>query len=146
GNASVNDTGGGENVKIQVKAGKAINLVAGPKDFDALGRLGIAAGVLTAPAKGSTSTTSKQAGVTPTYGLGLTGGVGGPLDISSKTGANMARTNLLAVLSSIQSAYQTTNKPPTPPPAPGNNSGTASTYQTALLGDYNLALSLLGSG
>ena len=28
-------------------------LVAGPKDFDALARLGIAAGVLTAPAKGS---------------------------------------------------------------------------------------------
>jgi len=103
--------------------------------------------VLTAPAKSSTSITStKQPGVTPTYGLGLTGGVGGPLDISSKTGANMARTNLLAVLSSIQSAYQTTNAPPAPPAALGNNSGQVSTYQTAQLGDYNLALSLLGSG
>jgi hypothetical protein len=57
----------------------------------------------------------------------------------------MARTNLLAVLSSIQSAYQTTNKPPAPPAALGNNSGTASAYQTGLLGNYNLALSLLGS-
>jgi hypothetical protein len=144
GKASVNYTGGGESLKIHINAGKTINLVAGPKDSDALARLGIAAGVLTAPAKGSTSTTSKQAGVTPTYGLGLTGGVGGPLDISSKTGANMARTNLLAVLSCIQSAYQTTNAPPAAPAAPGNNSGAASAYQTGLLGNYNLALALFG--
>ena len=69
GKASVNYSGGGENLKIQVNAGKTISLVAGPKDFDALSRLGITAGVLTAPAKGSTSTTSttKQAGVTPTW-------------------------------------------------------------------------------
>ncbi|HKU64028.1 MAG TPA: hypothetical protein VJQ06_03145 [Rhizomicrobium sp.] len=145
GKASVNYTGGGSNLKIHINAGKTINLVAGPKDFDALARLGIAAGVLTAPAKGSTGTTSTQPGVTPTYGLGLTGGVGGPLDISSKTGANMARTNLLAVLSSIQSTYQTTNAPPAPPAAPGNNSGKVSAYQTSQLGDYNLALSMLSS-
>ncbi|HKX64808.1 MAG TPA: hypothetical protein VJM78_05820 [Rhizomicrobium sp.] len=145
GKAKVNYTGGGSNLKIQVNPGKTINLVAGPKDFDALARLGIAAGVLTAPAKGSTSTTSPQTGVTPTYGLGLTGGIGGVMDISSRTGANMARTNLLAVLSSIQSTYQTTNAPPAPPAAPGNHSGTATTYQTTQLGDYNLALSLLGS-
>jgi hypothetical protein len=145
GKASINYTGGAENLKIHINAGKTVNLVAGPKDFDALARLGIAAGVLTAPATGSASTTSAiQPGVTPTYGLGLTGGVGGPLDISSKTGANMARTNLLAVLSSIQSAYQKTNAPPAPSAAVGNNSGTASAYQTNLLGNYNLALSLLG--
>ncbi len=144
GKASVNYTGGAENLKIQINAGNTVNLVAGPKDFDALARLGIAAGVLTAPAKGSTASATTQPGVTPTFGLGLTGGVGGPLDISSRTGANFARTNLLAVLSSIQSAYQTTNAPPAPPPQPGNNHGTVSAYQTALLGNYNLALSLLG--
>jgi hypothetical protein len=145
GKASINYTGGAENLKIHINAGKTVNLVAGPKDFDALARLGIAAGVLTAPATGSASTTStNQAGITPTFGLGLTGGVGGPLNISSKTGANMARTNLLAVLSSIQSTYQTTNAPPAAPAALGNTSGTASAYQTNLLGNYNLALALLG--
>ncbi|HWY65257.1 MAG TPA: hypothetical protein VNX61_08580, partial [Rhizomicrobium sp.] len=89
GKASVNYTGAGENLKIQVNAGKTINLVAGPGDFDALSRLGLAAGVLTAPASGSasTSSTSTQSGVTPTYGLGLTGGVTGPLDISTQMGA-----------------------------------------------------------
>jgi hypothetical protein len=101
--------------------------------------------VLTAPCQGQhQAQRPHKAGVTPTYGLGLTGGVGGPLDISSKTGANFARSNLLTVLSSIQSAYQTTNAPPPPPAAPGNNSGTVSAYQTGLLGNYNLALALLG--
>jgi hypothetical protein len=145
GKAKVNYTGGGSNLKIQVNAGKTINLIAGPKSFDALARLGISAGVLTAPAKGATGAAATQRGVTPTYGLGLTGGIGGPLDISSRTGANMARTNLLTVLSNIQSAYQTTNKPPAPPAALGNNSGKASAYQTEQLGGLNLALSMLGS-
>lgn len=145
GKASVNYLGGGSNLKIKVNAGKTVNLIAGPKEFDALSRLGISAGVLTAPAKGATGTTAPQKGVTPTYGLGLTGGIGGVMDISSRTGANMARTNLLAALSSIQSTYQTTNAPPAPPPALGNNSGTVSAYQTSQLGDYNLALSMLGS-
>jgi hypothetical protein len=144
GKASVNYSGGGENLKINIKAGNTINLVAGPKDFDALSRLGIAAGVLTAPAKGSASTTSTQAGVTPTFGLGLTNGATGPLNISSKFGADMARSTLLQVLSSLQSTYQTTNKPPAPPAAPGNNTGKASAYQTSQLGSYNLALALLG--
>ena len=144
GKASVNYTGGGETLKLQVNAGNTINLKAGTKDFDALSRLGIPAGVLTAPAKGATATTTTQNGVTPTYGLGLTGGVGGPLDVSSKTGADMARSNLLQVLSSLQSTYQTTNKPPAGPAPVGNNTGTASAYQTAQLGNYNLALALLG--
>ncbi len=145
GKASVNYSGSGENLKIQVNAGKTINLVAGPKDFDALSRLGIAAGVLTAPAKGSTSTTStKQAGVTPTFGLGLTGGITGPLDISTKTGADMARSTLLQVLSAIQKTYQTTNAPPAAAAAVGNTSAKASSYQTALVGNYNLALALMG--
>jgi hypothetical protein len=148
GKASVNYTGGSENLKIQVNAGKTINLVAGPKDFDALSRLGIGAGVLTAPAKGTATTTSttKQAGVTPTFGLGLTGGATGPLDISTKMGADMARSTLLQVLSSIQSTYQKTNAPPVINTTVGNTSGKASSYQTALVGNYNLAMALMGGG
>ncbi len=149
GKASVNYTGGGENLKIQVNAGRTIDLVAGPDDFDALSRLGLAAGVLTAPAKGSASTTSStsstQKGVTPTYGLGLTGNVTGPLNISTKMGADMARSTLLQVLSNIQSTYQTTNKPPPAPSAPGNHSGGVNTATTAQLANYNLALSLMNT-
>jgi hypothetical protein len=109
--------------------------------------LGIAAGVLTAPATGSASTTSTttQAGVTPTFGLGLTGGVTGPLDISTKTGADMARSTLLQVLSSIQSTYQTTNAPPPASPTPGNNNGSVNASTTAQLANYGLALSLMNT-
>jgi hypothetical protein len=147
GKASVNYSGSGETLKINVNAGNTINLKAGPQNFDALSRLGIAAGVLTAPAKGSASTTSTatQAGVKPTFGLGLTGGATGPLDISTKTGADMARSTLLQVLSSIQSTYQTANKPPPGPTTPGNTHGTASTTATAQLANYSLALSLMNT-
>ena len=151
GKASVNYTGSGENLKIQVNAGKTINLAAGPADFDALARLGLTPGVLTAAAGGSASTgssatkTNTQAGVTPTYGLGLTGGVTGPLDISTKMGADMARSTLLQVLSNIQNTYQTTNAPPPAPATPGNHSGTANAATTAQLANYNLALSLMNN-
>jgi len=150
GKASVNYTGGGENMKIQVNAGHTINLVAGPSDFDALARLGITAGVLTAPAvdsKGNPlpATEDSKSKVMPTYGLGLTGGATGPLDISTRTGANMARTTLLAVLSSIQSTYQTTNAPPPASARPGNTGGTVSAATLSQLSNYNLALGLMNT-
>jgi len=146
GKASVNYTGGGENLKIHVNAGKTIDLVAGPGDFDALSRLGITAGVLTAPASGSASTTSTttQKGVTPTYGLGLKG-ITGPLDISTKMGADLARSTLLQVLSNIQSTYQTTNAPPPPAAMPGHHGGSANATTTSQLANYNLALSLMNT-
>lgn len=150
GKASVNYTGAGENMKIQVNAGNTINLVAGPDGFDALARLGITAGVLTAPSKSggasvTSTTTNSSSKVTPTYGLGLTGGITGPLDISTKTGADMARSTLLTVLSNIQSTYQTTNAPPPGPKQPGNTSGTANAAATAQLANYNLALGLMNA-
>jgi hypothetical protein len=140
GKASVNYTGSAENLKIQINAGYTVNLQAGPGDFDALSRLGIASGVLTAPSKdGKTTTTA--ANVTPTYGLGFSG----TLDISTKTGADLARSQLLGVLSALQSTYQTTNNPPsTTTTAVGNTSGKATNYQTSQLANYSLALSLLG--
>ncbi len=149
GKAAVNYTGSGENMTLTVNAGQTINLVAGPTDFDALARLGLPAGVLTAPATGSTSTTSTTssggAKITPTYGLGLTGGITGPLDISTKTGADMARSTLLTVLSNVQSTYQTTNTPPPSAARPGNTSGTANAATTAQLSNYSLALSLMNT-
>jgi hypothetical protein len=140
GKAKTNYTGGASNLKLTVNPGNTITLIAGPKDFDALGRLGIAAGVLTAPAKDGKTAATTDSGITPTYGLGFSG----TLDISTRTGANMARSQLLGVLSALQSTYQTTNKPEAINTQVGNTSGKASAYQTAQLGQYNLAMSLLG--
>ena len=144
GKASINYTGGAENLKLQVNAGYTINLVAGSGDFDALSRLGIPAGVLTAPStnSSSTNTTTTSSAITPTYGLGFSG----TLDISTKMGADLARSQLLTVLSSIQSTYQTTNTPkPTSTTHTGNTSGTASAYQASQLASYNLALGLMNT-
>jgi hypothetical protein len=149
GNAAVNYTGNSENLKITVNAGQTINLISGPSDFDALSRLGIASGVLSAPATSSTSTSSTSTtstnGTTPTYGLGLTGGIAGSMDISTKTGADLTRSQLLSVLSNIQQAYQTTNTPPQTATTPGNTTAAASPSSTAQLASYSAALSLLGN-
>ncbi|HEX4270642.1 MAG TPA: hypothetical protein VHZ32_04615, partial [Rhizomicrobium sp.] len=151
GTAAVNYTGSSENLKITVNAGNTINLEPGPTDFDALSRLGIASGVLSAPATGSTasttSTSSTGTSVTPTYGLGLTATALGPLDISTTTGADLTRSTLLSVLANIQNIYQTTNTPAASTTAanPGNTTGTASADTTAQLANYGLALSLLGT-
>lgn len=134
GKASVNYLGGSANLKLKVNAGASIELVSGQKDLDALSRLGIPAGVLTAPKDGETADTNAS-----TFGLGLNG----TLDISTKTGANLARANLLTVLSSLQSTYQKTNAPAALPTI-GNTSGKASAYDTAQIGRYNMALGLLG--
>jgi hypothetical protein len=142
GKASINYTGGAENLKLQVNAGYTINLVPGQGDFDALSRLGIPAGVLAAPAKNGTGSDAKSSDITPTYGLGFSG----TLDISTKMGADLARSQLLTVLSSIQSTYQTTNAPkPSNTGHAGNTSGTASAYQTSQLASYNVALGLMNS-
>jgi len=159
GKAAVNYTGSNQDMTITINPGNTINLIAGPTDFNALSRLGIAAGVLSAPAKGSTSTSSATASTTttssssssstkPTYGIGLTTNSAlGPLNISSKTGADLARSTLLSVMSNIQQTYQTTNAPPpsSTSATTGNTTGTASAATTAQLASYNMALSLLGT-
>ena len=147
GKASANYTGSAEGLKITVNAGNTIDLISGPADSDALARLGISAGVLTAPATGSkstssTATTNTNSKTPQTYGLGLTASA---LDISTKTGADLARSQLLTVLSNIQSAYQKSNAPPPPTSTPGNTNGSASASTTAQLANYNLALSLLNT-
>ena len=135
GKASVNYLGGAANLKLKVNPGTTIELVSGPKDFDALGRLGIPAGILTAPKTGAKAEDTD----TTTFGLGFSG----TLDISSRSGANLARSQLLSVLSSLQSTYQKTNAPPAMPIV-GNNSGKASPYEAALVSKYTNALGLLG--
>ena len=68
------------------------------------------------------------------------------MDISTKTGADLARSQLLSVLSNIQNIYQTSNTPPATPTTPSATPrGTASATTTAQLASYSLALSLLGT-
>ena len=148
GAASVNYTGGGANLKIAVNAGVTLSLVAGPKGFDALSRLGIPAGTLTAAAvKGQTtlSTSTGNSNLTtaqPAFGLGL----GNSFDLSTKVGADVARGQLLGVLSAIQTAYQKTNTPPAPPAGPGIQNGTVSPYLQQQTASYSFALSMLTGG
>ena len=145
GAASVNYTGGAAGLKIAVNAGVTLSLLNGPKGFDALGRLGLPAGTLTAPAVKGQTTLSNSTGnsnltaAQPAYGLGL----GTSFNLSTKVGADIARGQLLGVLSSIQKAYQTTNKPPAPATV-GNQSGTVSPYLQQQAAGYSLALGFLG--
>jgi hypothetical protein len=146
GKATTNYSGNTEGLKLTVNAGQTISLVSGPSDFDALSRLGIAVGVLSAPASGNAgTTTSSSQSTTPTFGLGLTGGFAGTLDVSTKTGADLARSQLLTVLSNIQKAYQTSNTPPSTNTTRGNTTAAAPASASAQLAGYSLALSLLGT-
>jgi hypothetical protein len=146
GAASVNYTGGAAGLKIAVNAGVTLSLVNGPKGFDALARLGLPSGTLTAPAVKGQATLSSSTGnsnltaAQPAYGLGL----GSSFDLSTKVGADVARGQLLGVLSSIQKAYQTTNTPPAPPAGPGIQNGTVSPYLQNQTASYSLALGMLG--
>jgi hypothetical protein len=143
GKAAVAFKNNAEGISITANAGETFTLASGPAGFDALSRLGLSPGTLTAPSANSsatTTTTSSSSTTTQSFGLGL----GDDFDLTNQTGADLARSQLLGVLSKIQSAYQTTNAPAAPTATVGNTSGTASAYTTAQLGNYNLALSLLG--
>ncbi|MBL6939856.1 MAG: hypothetical protein ISS15_11665 [Alphaproteobacteria bacterium] len=147
GAASVNYTGAGSSLKIAVNPGVTLSLLAGPAGFNALARLGLPAGTLTAPAVAGQTTLSTSTGnsitnqALPAYGLGLTGS----FDLSTKTGADLARSQLLGVLSSIQTAYQKTNSPTQPAATVGNTSGTVSPYLQQQSASYSLALNMLSA-
>jgi hypothetical protein len=141
GKAAVSFQNNAEGISITANAGQSFTLKAGPTGFDALSRLGIASGTLTAPAaNGSSTPAATSSTTTQSFGLGL----GTSFDLTNTTGANLARSQLLGVLSKIQSAYQTTNTPTAPTTTTGNTTGTASATTTAQLASYSLALSLLG--
>jgi hypothetical protein len=144
GKASVTFANNGEALQIKMNPGVTASLVSGPADSDALARLGIAAGTLTSPAaKGSTtSTTSTTSSAAQVFGLGLTG----DLDITSATDAGAAKATLLNVLSSIRTAYRTSNTPAsaTTSTTSSSSSGTVPAYLTAQVASYNTALAILG--
>jgi outer membrane lipopolysaccharide assembly protein LptE/RlpB len=144
GKASVSFASGGEGLEIAVNSGVSATLISGPANSDALGRLGIAPGVITkAAAKGSTTAAATTpSATTQTFGLGLTNN----LDLTNTTDAGAARAELINVLSSIRNIYQTTNTPAaSTSTTASSSSGTVPSYLTSQLSSYNLALSMLSS-
>ena len=146
---------GGQALEITAAAGQTINLIAGPTDSDALGRLGITPGVITAAAKKTSSSTvtgtsfgvnalnasssANSSNANPVYGLGLNSN----LDLLSKGDASVAKVSLQNVMNSITNAYQKSNAAPTkgctiPPSAQSN--APAPAYLTAQIANYSLAL------
>ena len=108
GKASVNYGASGESLKIAVNAGVTAKLVAGPADFDALARLGIAAGTLSNDIFEQQLVLVEFAPRPPQPSGSASAS---NMDISTATDAGAARAQLLTVLSAIQNVYQTTNTP-----------------------------------
>ena len=127
---------GGQALEITASAGQTINMIAGPADTNALGRLGITAGVITASAKktsastatgtsfganlgaSSSSSSSSSSTAKPVVGLGLDT----QIDLLSSGDANVAKVSLQNVMTAITNAYQKINTPA---------SSSSSTTQTA---------------
>ena len=149
---------GGQALEITASAGQTINLIAGPTDSDALGRLGITPGVITAAAKktssttttgtsfgvnaSSTSSSSTSSNANPVYGLGLNT----QIDLLSKGDASVAKVSLQNVMTAITNAYQKSNAAPTSgstvPPSSQSNAP-APAYLAAQVANYSLALQTL---
>jgi hypothetical protein len=139
---------GGQGLKISVNPGVQVQLLAGPKDFDALAGLGLkpqllvndvstnppAKGSSTSAASGNTTASNATAATGPqTIGLGLNVG----LDVLNKTTAAHAHVVISAAQSLIKQAYnklngtgQTTQA--ATGPVPGYLQSQLANYQTAL--------------
>jgi len=124
-----------------VNSGVTAKLIAGPGAFDALSRLGIAAGTLANAGTSSSSSTSSTSS-TQAFGLGLSSN----MNISTSTSAGAVRAQLLNVLSAIQKAYQTTNAPAASTTTNTQSGGTVSAYAQSQLANYSLALNVLSYG
>lgn len=144
GAAKVSYASGGKTLQIKLNPGFTAALAPGSADFDALARLGISPGTLSAPGKTSTgSAAASSAGnVKQAFGLGFTG----KMDISTASGAGAARAQLLNVLSAIRNAYRTTNTPATSAGAATQSSGPAPAYLTSQVANYTLALNMMMAG
>jgi hypothetical protein len=69
------------------------------------------------------------------------------MDLSTVDGAKAARGAMVAVLSSLRTAYRSLNTPAASPGAAGTNAGPpASAYQMNQIANYQLALNMLGGG
>jgi hypothetical protein len=149
GSAKVTYGSGGRGLTISVADGVTAKLIAGPKDSDALGRLGITAGTITSASKTTSSTSSTTSSSSTStdettkqaYGLGLSS----TLDISTTASAGHTYAQLTAVLSAIKNAYSTMNTPASSTTDTPGKTGSVSATTQAQLASYSTALSLLNA-
>ena len=153
---------GDQALEITASAGQTINVIAGPTNSDALGRLGITPGVITASAKktsSSSSTTGTSFGTNlsksssssasstskPVIGLGLNT----QIDLLSSGDANVAKVSLQNVMTAITNAYQTTNTPASStsstPTAPASKQTPPPSILAQQQASYSLALATLSA-
>ncbi|HTW34265.1 MAG TPA: hypothetical protein VMD53_06585 [Rhizomicrobium sp.] len=154
---------GSQGLEVTASAGQTINVIAGPADTNALGRLGITPGVITASAKkgassstatgtsfgvnlaSSSSSSGSSSMAKPVVGLGLDT----QIDLLSSGDANVAKVSLQNVMTAITNAYQKINTPAssssTTPTAPASKQTPAPSILAQQQAGYSLALATLAS-
>lgn len=146
GTAKVTIGSGGKGLSITVNKGITAKLIAGPKDSDALGRLGISPGTITSPstasssASSSTSSTSSSSSTSTTQPFGL--GLSSTLSITTTASAKRADSQLTAVMSALKNVYRTMNTPASATDTKGKTGDVSATTQSQLA-SYSTALNLL---
>ena len=139
GKATAMPVKGGQALKIAVNDGVKVELVGGPKDFDALAGLGLNPQTLV----GATPDDKSEKTADPaaeTIGLGIDE----KLDLLTKSTAAHAHTVMMGAMALIKQAYNTINSPP------GQNTnaapaGEVPAYLRAQLANYQSALAWLNT-
>jgi hypothetical protein len=139
GKATAMPVKGGQALKLAVNDRVKVELVAGPKDFDALAGLGLSPQTLFADAKDDDASKETEPAF-ETIGLGLDG----KLDLLTKSTAAHTHVVMMAAMALIKQAYGKINAPP------GHNtnaapSGPVPAYLQARLANYQTALAGLNS-
>jgi hypothetical protein len=146
GTAKVSYGSGGKTLQIKLNPGFTAALVAGPTDSDALARLGVSPGTLSAAGSSSATSNSSLSSSSSTTKQAFALGFTGTMNISTASGAGAARAQLLNVLSNIRTAYRTSNAPPSSTSTTAQPSGPAPAYLTSQVASYTLALNMLTGG
>jgi len=139
GKATAMPVKGGQALKLAVNDGVKVELVAGPKDFDALAGLGISPQTLVADEEKNDASSKDDEPAFQTIGLGLDG----KLDLLTKSDAAHTHVVMSAAMSLIKQVYGKINAPPgqATNAAP---SGPVPAYLQAQLANYQTALAWFG--
>jgi hypothetical protein len=142
--ATVNVVDSGGQAQVQIKpanSNSTIELLPGPTGQDALGSLGLSAGVIqTASALSSGNKKSTVSGIaTNTYGLNIAG----EFDFTTTAGIQAAQKTIQSAMAKVQTAYYglvNANQPASTKPA---ITGTVPAYIQAQLANYQAGLARL---
>ena len=135
GKATATPVKGGQALKIAVNDGVRVELVGGPKDFDALAGLGLKPQTLVGDDPDDTSVKTVDPAL-ETIGLNIDA----KLDLLTKSTAAHAHVVMMAAMALIKQAYGTINSPPGQQAANAQPIGQAPAYLQAQLANYQSAL------